>query len=148
MTVEIVPFLQRYTHLTVITNALAVAWGVAHQHQHTLHIVGGQVGVDLGVFGDPEALRRIHADRMILEAGGLDAERGFTHDDRETAAMARAIVALGAEVIALVAPERLGRAGALVVAPASEIDVLITAREADTAAMWDLSELGVRVILT
>jgi len=148
LTVEIVPFLQRYTHLTVITNALAVAWGVAHQHQHTLHIVGGQVGVDLGVFGDPEALRRIHADRMILEAGGLDAERGFTHDDRETAAMARAIVALGAEVIALVAPERLGRAGALVVAPASEIDVLITAREADTAAMWDLSELGVRVILT
>jgi len=148
LTAEIVPFLRPYAHLTVVTNALAIAWGVAHQRQHTLHIIGGQVGAGFGMFGDTEALRRIRTARVILEASGLDAEHGFTHDDRETADMARTVFALGAEVIVLVDPERLGRAGALFVAPASEIDVLITAREADTASLWDLSELGVRVVLT
>jgi DeoR/GlpR family transcriptional regulator of sugar metabolism len=145
---EIVPHLQPYAHLTVITNALDVAWSVAHQHQHTLHVIGGQAGAGFSIFGDTEALRRIRADLVILEADGLDAERGLTHDDRETAAMARALFALSAQVLVLIAPERLGRAGALFIAPAEEIDVLITGREADTPAIWDLSELGIRVVLT
>ena len=145
---EIVPYLQPYAHLTVITNALDVAWSLARQRQHTLHVIGGQVGAGHGIFGDPEPLRRIRADIVILEADGLDAERGLTHDDRETATMARALFALGAQMVVLIPPERLGRAGALFIAPASEIDVMITGREADTPAIWDLSELGIRMVLT
>ncbi len=148
LTGEIVPFLRSHDHLTIITNALDAAWHLARQRQHTLHVIGGQVSTGYGIYGDPEALRRLHADVVILEADGLDAERGVTHDDRETANMTRALFSLGALRVVLISPERLGRAGALFVAPASEIDVLITGREADNLPLWDLSELGIRVVLT
>jgi DeoR/GlpR family transcriptional regulator of sugar metabolism len=148
LTAEVVPFLQTHADLTVITNALNAAWNVARQQRHVLHVIGGQVSSTLGIYGDPEGLRRARANRVILEAAGLDAERGLTHDDRDTAGITRALFSLGAEIVLLIHPERLGRTGALLIAPASEIDVLITGREADNQPLWELSELGVRIVLT
>jgi len=147
-TAEIVPFLQPYAHVTVITNALNVAWGLARQQQHTLHIIGGQVGSDYGIYSDPDRLRSIRTEWIVTEAGGLDAERGLTHDDRGTAGIMRELFSLNAQTIVLLPPERLGKSGALFIAPASEVDILITGREADNSPLWDLSELGIRVVLT
>jgi DeoR/GlpR family transcriptional regulator of sugar metabolism len=93
-------------------------------------------------------LRRVRAERIVIEANGLDAERGLTHDDRETASLMRELFSLSAQVIVLITPERLGKAGALFIAPAGEVDILITGREADNPPLWDLSELGIRVVLT
>jgi DeoR/GlpR family transcriptional regulator of sugar metabolism len=148
LTAEVVPFLQPRSHLTIITNALNAAWNIARQGRHTLHVIGGQAGSGYGIYGDPDRLRRIRADRIILEADGLDAERGLTHDDRDYATITRALFSLSAQVIVLIPPERLGRVGALFIAPAGEVDMLITGREADNAPLWDLSELGIRVVLT
>lgn len=146
-TSEIVPFLHRHEHLTVITSALNVGWHVAQQQRHTLHLLGGQVEADFGIYGDLEGLHKVRADWMLLEAGGLDAERGVTHDRREYAEMARALFHQGAQIILLVAPENLGRASALFIAPAGEVDVLITGRESPNPALWDLSELGLQIVL-
>ena len=148
LTQEIVPFLNKHAHLTIITNALGVAWSTAQQTRHTLHVIGGQVAGDLGIYGDSETLRKIGADVVVLEAGGLDAERGLTHDHRDYANMARALFSLSAQTTVIIPPDRLGRAGAISIAPASEIDAIITGREAPTPPLWDLSEVGVRVILT
>jgi DeoR/GlpR family transcriptional regulator of sugar metabolism len=148
LTNEVVPYLRAHAQLTVITNALDAAWSFARQHRHTLHVIGGQVSDGYGIYGDPEMLRRIRADYVLLDANGLDAERGLTHDSREAAAFTRALFSLGAEIVLLIHPERLGRVGALFIAPAGEIDVLITGREADDSSLWDLSELGIRIVLT
>ncbi len=148
LTQEMVPFLTRHTHLTIITNALNVAWYVAQQQRHTLHLIGGQAAPDYGLYGDNEPLRNVRTDMVIFEAGGLDAERGLTHDQRDYAAMARSFFALSAQTVVLITPEQLGRVGAIFIAPADEVDIVITGREAATPPLWDLSELGVRVILT
>jgi DeoR/GlpR family transcriptional regulator of sugar metabolism len=145
---EMMPFFEPRSNLTIITNALNAAWNVVRQTQHTLHIIGGQVGEDFGIYSEPETLQNIRADWIILEADGLDAERGLTHDSHHLANLARTLLRLRAQVIVLMPPERLGRAGALFVAPAGEVDVLITAREADNPPLWDLSELGIRIVLT
>lgn len=145
---EIMPFFEPRSNLTIITNALNAAWSIVRQTQHTLHLIGGQVGEDFGIYGEPETLQNIRADWIILEADGLDAERGLTHDSHHVASLARTLLKLRAQVIVLMPPERLGRAGALFVAPAGEVDVLITAREADNPPLWDLSELGIRIVLT
>lgn len=147
LTAEVVPFLQSYAHLTIITNALNAAWSLARQRQHTLHVIGGQVGNDYGIYSDPDRLRRVRAERIVIEASGLDAERGLTHDDREAAGIMRELFSLSAQVIVVISPERLGKAGALFIAPAGEVDILITGREADNPPLWDLSELGIRVVL-
>ncbi|HNT74949.1 MAG TPA: DeoR/GlpR family DNA-binding transcription regulator [Anaerolineae bacterium] len=146
-TPELVPFLHKHEQLTIITSALDVGWYVAQQQRHTLHLLGGQVKADFGAYGDPAALHQIQADWIVLEVAGLDVERGITHDHRDYAEMARVLFNLGAQMIALAAPEVLGRAGAVFIAPASEVDILITGREAPNPTLWDLSELGVRIVL-
>ncbi len=51
---EIVPFLSEHYDLTIITNALNVAWNVAQHQRHTLHILGGQMGSNYGIYGPAE----------------------------------------------------------------------------------------------
>lgn len=154
LTRAMTPFLNKHTHLTIITNALDIAWDIAQQARltqpiaHTLHLIGGQAAADYGLYGEEEALRRVHADLAIFEAGGMDAERGLTHDNRDCAHTTRALLNISSQTVALIAPERVGRAGAIFIAPASEVDVLISGHEAPTPPLWDLSELGVRIILT
>lgn len=154
LTCALTPFLSKHSQLTIITNALDIAWHVAQQSRlaqstaHTLHLIGGQVAPDYGLYGENDALRHVRADLVIIEATGLDAERGLTHVDRDCADMTRALLNLSSQTVALIAPQRVGRVGAIFVAPASEVDVLISGHEAPTPALWDLSELGVRIILT
>lgn len=154
LTRAVTPFLNKHTHLTIITNALDIAWDIAQQARraqpimHTLHLIGGQAAPDFGLYGEEEVLRRVRADLVIFEAGGLDAERGLTHDNRDCAHTTRALLGISSQTVALIAPERVGRAGAIFIAPASEVDVLVSGHEAPTPALWDLSELGVRIILT
>ncbi len=143
----IVPYLYTRERLTIMTNALNVAWPVAQMHTHTLHVIGGQVEYDYGIYGTSDALRGMRADWVVLEADGLDAERGVTHEDQHYANMARALFALGAQTIIVIMPESLGHASARFIAPASDVDILITGREAPNPPLWDLSELGVRIIL-
>ncbi|MFP4395763.1 MAG: DeoR/GlpR family DNA-binding transcription regulator [Anaerolineales bacterium] len=148
ITPEMAPFLREYPHLTIMTNALNVAWAVARQQTHPLHLIGGQVQADDGVYGDADALRGIRADWVVLEASGLDAARGLTHDQHYYAEMGRVLLSLRAQVMVLLRPEQVGGADALFIAPAEAVDVLVTGREAANAPLWDLSELGVRVVLT
>ena len=148
LTVEMVPYLGEHRHLTIITNALDVAWRVAQLHQHTLHLIGGQVEPDYSIYGDLQTFTHIQADWVVLEAAGLDAERGLTHDDVHYASMARALFDLSAQFVIPLRPERVGGTGAVFIAPAEKVDVLVTGREAPNAPLWDLSETGMRVVLT
>jgi DeoR/GlpR family transcriptional regulator of sugar metabolism len=137
--------------LTVITNGLAVAhWVVAHT-DHTLIVVGGEVERDgLGLVGPMAraALEDLRADRVFLELDGVSAVEGVTVDSLSRAEITRALLEIGSQIVTLTLPERVGRVAAAFVAPASDIDVLVTAREASSAYLWDLSELGMRTILS
>ncbi|TFG70876.1 MAG: DeoR/GlpR transcriptional regulator [Anaerolineales bacterium] len=148
LTTAIIPFLQQHEHLTIVTNALDAAWGLSHPLKHTLHIIGGQVDKDHGIYGDIDALRSMRVDWMILEVEGLDAEKGLTDGHRGYAAIARELFKLGAQTIIVIPPSRIGRTGALFIAPSSEVDIVITGREAPNPPLWDLSELGIRIVLT
>lgn len=148
LTAEMIPFLNAHRQLTIITNSLQVACATTHHSNHTLHVVGGQAEGDHGLYGDDQAFAQLRADWVILEASGLDADRGLTHDQSAYASMARTLFGLGAQIMVLLLSERVGRVGAVYIAPPEEVDILITGREASNAALWDLSELGVRVVLT
>ncbi|MEA3396862.1 MAG: DeoR/GlpR family DNA-binding transcription regulator, partial [Chloroflexota bacterium] len=149
LTVELVPCLGEHKHLTIVTNALDVAWRVAQLHRHTLHLLGGQVEGDYGVYETPfQTPPQLQADWVVLEADGLDAERGLTHNHTHYASMARALFGLSAQFMVLLRPERVGHAGAILVASAEAVDVLVTGRAAPNAPLWDLSETGMRIVLT
>jgi len=138
------------SRLTVVTNGLAVAHWVAANTPHTLIVTGGQAeGRDLGLVGQlaRAALSSLRADHVILELGGVSAVEGLTDDSLPQAEIARAALEIGTQVVILVSPERMGRVAAAYIAPASDADVVVTAREAPSPPLWDLSELGVRIVL-
>jgi hypothetical protein len=55
--------------------------------------------------------------------------------------MARALFNLGAQLSSSRRAGKSGTRGGAFIAPASEVDVLVTGREAPNPTLWDLSEL-------
>lgn len=142
--------LQEHTRITVVTNGLEVAHWLAANTPHNLIVTGGQVEErDRAMVGQltREALSKLRADRVILELGGVNPVEGLTHDSLPQAEIAQLLLESGSEVIIMTPAERIGRVAAAHVAPISEADVIITAREAPSPFLWDLSEIGVRIIL-
>jgi DeoR family fructose operon transcriptional repressor len=147
---EVARCLDRLSQLTIVTNGLDVAHWTAANTSHTLIVTGGQVGgADRGLAGRlaRAALSSLRADRVILELDGISAVGGLTADDLAQAEIAQGLLEIGTEVIALIPVERVGRVAAAYIAPVSEADVVVTAREAPSPFLWDLSETGVRVVL-
>jgi DeoR/GlpR family transcriptional regulator of sugar metabolism len=150
LTLEVARCLNGRSRLTIVTNGLAVAHWVAANSEHNLIVTGGQVeGHDMGLVGrlTEAALADLRADHVVLEMGGVSAVEGLTGDSLPQAEMARLLLGIGSRVITLVPAERVGRVAAIQVVPVSEVDVIVTAREAPSPVLWDLSESGVKVVL-
>lgn len=151
LSLEVAHCLGKLSQLTIVTNGLEVAHWVAANTSHTLIVTGGQVeGGDHGLAGrlTRAALSSLRADRVILELDGISAVGGLTVDDLAQAEIAQGLLEIGTEVIVLVPVERVGRVAAAYIAPVSEADTVVTAREAPASFLWDLSEIGIRVVLT
>ncbi|MCK4451121.1 MAG: DeoR/GlpR transcriptional regulator [Anaerolineae bacterium] len=147
---EVARCLSSRTRLTIVTNGLGVAHWVAANTPHTLIVTGGQVeGRGLGLVGrlTRAALSSLRADHVILELGGVSAVDGLTDDSLPQAEIAQILLEIGSQVVVLVSAERVGRVAAAYIAPVSEADIIVTAREAPSSFLWDLSESGVRVVL-
>lgn len=147
ITLELVAYLAQATALTIITNGLDIAWQVAQHPRHTLHIIGGVVEEGFTIHGDARRLPPLAVDWAIMEGSGLDAARGLTHENRGVATLLRAIIKNAAQKMVVMPPDSLGRSAGEFIAPIEMLDVLITGREASTAALWDLSEAGLRFVL-
>jgi DeoR/GlpR family transcriptional regulator of sugar metabolism len=150
LSLEVARCLSGLLRLTIVTNGLDVAHWVAANTSHTLIVTGGQVeGGDRGLAGQLTrvALSSLRADRVVLELDGISAVGGLTVDDLAQAEIAQGLLEIATEVIVLVPVERVGRVAAAYIAPVSEADVVVTAREAPSPFLWDLSETGVRVVL-
>ncbi|MCP4540793.1 MAG: DeoR/GlpR transcriptional regulator [Chloroflexi bacterium] len=152
LSLEVARCLVERSRLAIVTNSLKVAHWVAGNTSHTLIVTGGQVDGrdrDMGLVGKltRAALSSLRADHVVLELGGVSAVEGLTDDSLPQAEIAQVLLETGSQVVILVPVERVGRVAAAYIAPISEADVVVTAREAPSAYLWDLSESGVRVIL-
>ena len=136
--------------LTVITNGLEIAHWLAANSSHRLIVTGGQVeGPDMGMVGQltRETIAALRADHVVLELGGVSAVEGLTDDSLHQAEIAQALMEAGANIVVVVSPDRVGRVAAAPVAPVTSVDVLVTGREAPPAYLWDLSEVGLEIVL-
>jgi DeoR/GlpR family transcriptional regulator of sugar metabolism len=142
--------LGKRSRLTIVTSSLEVAHWIAAHAPHTLIVTGGQVeGRDFGLVGQltRTALSALRADHAVLELGGVSAVNGLTDDSLPQAEIAQMLLETAARVVVLVPVERVGRVAAAYVAPLSDVDVIVTAREAPSSILWDLSESGVQIVL-
>lgn len=136
--------------LTIITNALEIAWMLYQTAETPLVLTGGPVLRPGGELTGQVVLRTMEtmrADRLILEVMGVDPLEGLTGDQFTLAETMRSILDAVNHVIVLVASDRLGRVGAAWLGDVSDVDVIITGRDAPTSIAWDLSETGTEVKL-
>jgi len=143
-------FLCGRTDLTIITNSLEVAWIVYQNSDLPLVLTGGPVARPGGALVGQVALRAmetLRADRLIIEVAGASPLEGLTSDQFSHAEVLRTLLESVAQVTVLTAPQRLGRVGAAWLGPVSDVDVIITGRDAPSSIAWDLSETGVKVTL-
>jgi DeoR/GlpR family transcriptional regulator of sugar metabolism len=136
--------------VTVLTNALEVAWILYQASSLPLIITGGPVARPGGAMVGQVALRALEtlrADRLIIEVTGISPVEGLTDDQISQAELIRPLLESVSQVAVLVTAERLGRVGAAWLGPVSEADIIITGRDASAAIAWDLSETGVKVTL-
>lgn len=150
LVLEVARALAGHPPLTVVTNGLAIARQIADHTPHTLILTGGQLERSEGELTGHltrSALETLRADCVILELGGVDAAEGLTDDRLSQAELARMLFQRGMQVVVLVPPERVGRVAAAYIGPVADADVIVTAREAGSAPLWDLAEAGVRIVL-
>jgi DeoR/GlpR family transcriptional regulator of sugar metabolism len=150
LSLEVARSLVCRSHVTVVTNGLDVAHWLASHTRHRLIVTGGQAeGHDLGLVGQlaRDALSSLRADSVVLELSGVSAVEGLTEDSLPQAEIAQMLMEAGSKIVIVVPPERVGRVAAARVAPVTSADVIVTAREAPSAYLWDLSEVGVQIVL-
>jgi DeoR/GlpR family transcriptional regulator of sugar metabolism len=142
--------LHNRSEITVLTNALQVAWTLYQGTNLPFIVTGGSLvrpgGAMVGQL-TLQAMQTLRADRLIIEAAGVSPLEGLTGDYLPQADVLRSLLESVHRVVVLAAAQRLGRAGAAWLGPVSEADVIITGRDAPPSIVWDLSETGVKVTL-
>lgn len=149
LTLETARSLVSRSRLTVITNSLEIAHWLANHSRLEVILTGGTVGRFRNGMAGPlvtHALRTLRSDRIIIEATGISPDQGLMGADLAQAELCRELINAPGEAIVLVPPERIGRVGGVWIGPASDVDVIITGREASDATLWDLSQLGIDII--
>jgi DeoR/GlpR family transcriptional regulator of sugar metabolism len=149
LTLETARALASHSGVTIITNSLGIAHWLADHTRLAVILTGGTVGRPRNGLGGPlvtYALRSLRADRVVIEAAGISPDQGLMGTDLTQAELCRELIGAPGEIIVLVPPTRVGRVGGVLIGPASDVDVIVTGREASDATLWDLSELGITIV--
>jgi len=136
--------------LTVITHAVPVAARLAGQRHIDLRLLPGRVRrtTQAAVGADTvAALSGIRVDVAFLGTNGLTVDFGLTTPDPDEAAVKRAVVTAGREVVALVDASKFGVETAIRFASTEDLDVVVTDRGTATAHRRALAKAGVEVVV-
>jgi len=136
--------------LYVATNSVPIAARLSVAPGITLHVLGGRVrGITQTAVGDStvRALADLRVDVAFLGANGISTGHGFSTPDDAEAATKRAMVRAGQRTVVLADSSKLGREHLVRFAAIEDVDVLVTDAEADPAAVSQLEDAGIEVVV-
>lgn len=137
--------------VTVVTNALSVAMYLTEQSRLPVILTGGQVERrETALLGHLAELtfRELRADRAIIDVHGIQIPDGVTAGSLSSAQFLRTVVGLLPQTTVVATADKWARVGPAFLAPLEAIDAIVTGLDAPPAMVWDLTELGIRVIQT
>jgi DeoR family transcriptional regulator of aga operon len=136
--------------LKVITNSLSVATYLTAHSDVELILVGGRIQrPGLAMIGHlaEQALAGLHANKVILGVQGISALDGLTSEDLSQVRLAQMLLETVSEAIIVADHTKFGRICTARIAPVDRADVIVTGHQAPNAALWELAELDVKVVL-
>ncbi|HKF46611.1 MAG TPA: DeoR/GlpR family DNA-binding transcription regulator [Terracidiphilus sp.] len=136
-------------NIKVITNAINIGMELCNQPGIRTYLTGGTVpwawSFSLTGHAALSFLNDVYMDKVFLSVTGLDPERGATSLETDEALVYRKMLKQAKQVIVVADSSKLGRVGAALICPASEIHALVTDTAAPPAILAALERQGVRV---
>lgn len=148
--VEIVNHLSGITPLTVVTNALNVAYHIGMTTDAELFILGGKFERDAASMLGPlaeQGLSDLRVSKLFLGAQAFDLEYGLTDTTLEIMAIKRAMIASAHQVILMADSSKFEASGFIRVAPFTSIHTLITDAGISEEIRAELERTGMEVLV-
>lgn len=141
--------LPRDIEATVVTHSPHVAVELAEHGAIDIILIGGPLFrhsmVATGAEA-AEAIGRIRADLYFMGVTGVHPETGLTTGNPEEAAIKRLLIRQAAETVVLASREKLGAASPFLVAPLTEIDMLVVEEALPEDLLSPFRQRGLAVI--
>jgi len=148
-TLEVARALAKRANLTVITNALNVAYLLSEAPGITLVVCGGVLRRSeqslLGHLTD-YALSELRADIVFIGAHAVGIEHGLSADNLAEVMTDRAILEIGARRVLVADHSKFGKFATARVAPLSAVHMVVSDNGLDAAMAQRLCERGIEVV--
>jgi DeoR family transcriptional regulator of aga operon len=140
--------LARRDDVTIVTNALQVAYELSLRPAIKVIVPGGAANGTGSVLGGPltaMALQEMRFDVVLVSADGVSADAGLTADNDAVAYAARSFIASARRVIAVVDAPAVGQTAFYRICAIDAIAELVTADDVDPGTARALTASGLRI---
>lgn len=148
-TEAMLPFLATRQGLTVITNAINIAYALSRYPQITVVVLGGWLRhSELSLLGHlaDQALRDLRADQLFHGIYALDPAQGLAGSHAQEIQTDKSMIAAARELIVLADHSKFGQLGAVILTPVMKVGTVITDAQTSETDVQTLRDQGVRVI--
>jgi DeoR family transcriptional regulator of aga operon len=148
-TEAMVPFLATKSNLTVITNAVNIAYRLGSYPQIAVIVLGGWLqhaeSYLLGHLTE-QALQDLQAAKLLHSVHGLDPEHGLTGTTLQSVETDRTIIAHAGELVILADHAKFGLIGPVRMGPVNAASTIVTDRDAPREMVETLRKQGIVVL--
>jgi DeoR family transcriptional regulator, aga operon transcriptional repressor len=148
-TVQVARALRSAARLRVVTNSIGVATELAGQPSVEVTLTGGMVRGSLELCGPlaEQSLRDFYVHIAFIGVDGLTARHGLTTYNQMEAHANRAIITRAERVVVVADHTKIGRVTMALIAPAQDIQTVITDAAAPPDELAALQEAGVEILI-
>jgi len=147
---ELVKHLPKQIEITVITNAVDIAFQLAEYPKIRVIMPGGILRRNsLSLVGEQaaEAFRNYYCNKCFVSADGIDKQQGLLTMNIEEAHLSRINMENSRKVIALIDSSKFQQKGMMTIVPISKINTLITDNGISGEQKKYLADSGIEVLI-
>ncbi len=138
-------------NITIITNSIVLALEGAKYNSFKIILLGGNVDCEYQyVYGTltMSQLDKYYADKFIMSADGIDAESGISTFYNQEADICKKMMEHSKITIAALDHTKIGRVALCNIAPAKEVDCIVTNPKASRGVLETLQSCGIKILLS
>jgi len=149
-TMEIAKNLEKFSELTVITNALNIAGYLSNLKNIKVIMPGGFLRQNaLSLVGSPaeQILRNFYCDKLFIGVDGIDCQHGLFTPNVEEAHINQVMIDISHEVFVVTDSSKFLRRSFAFIAPINHINTIVTDSDIPAEPKRQLIEANVNVVI-
>ena len=147
--INIVPYLNSFKNLLIVTNGVRIASEISYRTNHKLIMIGGSIDSHTNSTIGSAALSQLnglHFDVAIMSCAGVTMDFGFSEASFEMAELKKAALNNATTKIMVFDETKFGKNKAFQSAHINNLNLIITTPELSQTIVEDIKKLGVNVI--